>query len=150
MSDPITARLEETFGLDLGFDATLGAQDVVEAISGADYNYQQGPIALKEEIERLFITPKGSCVDDPTYGIDLSMIGETIFPPVTCGMVRVAVLDALEHPSFRGRFQVEELEVGWSPDSPGAVVVYGVLGVFGFAGVFWQFGPVALQLAQSR
>jgi hypothetical protein len=87
----LTERLEETFGLDMGFDATLGQQEVVEAISGADYNYQQGPLALKEEIERLFITPKGSLVDDPTYGIDLDIVGDLLIPPIAIGMARVAV-----------------------------------------------------------
>lgn len=145
----LTARLEETFGLDLGFDATLGQQEVVEAISGADYNYQQGPLALKEEIERLFITPKGSLVDDPTYGIDLDIVGDTLYPPVAIGMARVAVIDALEHPSFRDRFRVEQLEVDWRSETPNALWVYGVLGVYGFEGAFWQFGPTALQLAQQ-
>lgn len=151
MTEALTQRLEETFGLDIGFDGEiLGTQDATEnERSAADLQYQQGPIALKEEIERLFITPKGSCVDDLTYGIDLDQVGTQIDPRITTGLVRLAVLDGLEHPSFSGRFRVAELEVIWTPNAPNAISIWGVLEVFGFEGDFWQFGPVALALARS-
>lgn len=147
----LTQTLEETFGLDIGFDGEiLGTQSVEEdEISGADLNYQLGPAALKEEIERLFITPKGSCVDDLTYGIDLDIVGTQIDPRVTTGLCKLAVLDALEHPSFADRFRVTELEVIWTPNAPNAISIWGVIEVFGFEGLFWQFGPVALELARS-
>lgn len=151
MTTVLTQRLEEIFGLDIGFDGEiLGTQDAtIEEVTGADLNYQLGPAALKEEIERLFITPKGSCVDDPSYGIDLEVIGTQVNPLISTGLCRIAVLDAFEHPSFANRFQVAELEVIWTPNAPGAISIWGVLEVFGFEGTFWQFGPVALELARS-
>lgn len=147
----LTQVLEETFGLDIGFDGeVLGTQSVEEdEISGADLNYQLGPSALKEEIERLFITPKGSCVDDLTYGIDLDIVGTQVDPQVSAGLCKLAVLDALEHPSLVNRFRVAELEVIWVPNAPNALSIWGVLEIFGFEGSFWQFGPVALELVRG-
>lgn len=144
-------RLEETFGTDIGFDATQGEQDVTEEFNGADYNYQIGPQAIREEIERLFITPQGSLVDDPDYGIDLAaIIGQQLDPRVMVGLVRFEVKRALEHPSFRTRFRVKQLQAVWLPSAPNAVYVLGVIEIFGFEGAFWQFGPTALALAQGR
>ena len=146
----LAQRLEELFGLDIGFDAEiLGTQDATEANSATDLQYPNGAIALKEEIERVFLTPKGSFVDDPTYGIDLDVIGTQVDSRVTTGLARIAVLDALEHPSFANRFRVAELEVIWAPEVPNALSIFGVLEVFGFEGAFWEFGPVALELARS-
>ena len=146
----LAQHLEERFGLDIGFDAEiLGTQDVTEANSATDFQYPDGAIALKEEIERVFITPKGAFVDDPTYGIDLDVIGTQVDPRVTTGLARIAVLDALEHPSFADRFRVAELEVIWAPEIAFGISIFGVLEVFGFEGAFWEFGPIALELARS-
>lgn len=151
MANTLERRLEETFGADISFDPSQGEQDVVEEFNGADYNYRIGPLAIKEEIERLFITPKGSFVDDPTYGIDLrELIGQQLDPRVVVGLVRFEVKRALEHPSFATRFRVRQLQAVWLPSSPNAVYVLGVIEIFGFEGAFWQFGPTALALAEGR
>lgn len=143
MSD---ALLEAIYGVDIGFDNDPGLNDASEG--DQDFAYPLGPLALKEELERLFLTPKGSCIDDPSYGIDWEVIGTTFDPRVTLGMTRLAVLQALEHPSFAKRFQVAELVTDWTPQTPGAVYVWGVLECFGFQGAAFQFGPVALELAK--
>lgn len=139
---------ELTHGTDLAYDGDLfGLQDVLTASTDVDFAYSVGVQALKEEIERLFLTPKGSCVDDPTYGIDLNLVGTAITDlRVTIGMARVAVLDALEHPSFATRFRVASLDVDWAPSTPNALWIIGRLEVFN-AGVL-EFGPYSLELGQ--
>lgn len=146
MSDPL---IEAIYGADLGYDNSPRVADVAEQQEGGDFQYPDpGPLVLKEEIERLFITPKGSLVDDPTYGIDWEVIGTALDPRVTLGMTRLAVLNALEHPSFTSRFRVAELETDWTPETPNAIYIYGVLECFGFSGAAFQFGPIALELAK--
>lgn len=140
--------LQEIYGIDLSFDAQFGLQGTKDVLAGdGDFAIVSGPMALAEELQRLFdLTPLGSCIDDPTYGIDLDFIGTAINPPVTCGLVKVAVLNALEHPSFAERFRVADLFVTWNPTSPNAVSVDGVLELYGFESIeLVRFGPYALR-----
>jgi hypothetical protein len=141
--------LEVIYGADLGYDNDPRLSDVVEN-DGADFQYPPpGPLVLAEELERLFITPRGSLVDNPTYGIDWEVIGTNLDPRVTLGMTRLAVLNALEHPSFASRFRVADLRTDWTPSTPNAVYVWGVLECFGFSGAAFQFGPIALELSRQ-
>lgn len=139
--------IESIYGLDIGFDNDPRLSDVTEQAS--DFAYPSGVLALKEEVERLFRTPKGSLIDDLAYGIDWEVIGTALDPRVTLGMTRLAVLQALEHPSFVSRFRVAELTTDWTPETPSAVYVWGVLECFGFQGASFQFGPIALELANN-
>lgn len=141
--------IESLFGSDISFDASPGLTDALANTQGTDLAYQVGVLALREEIERLFMTPKGSLVDDPTYGIDWGLIGTNFDPRVSLGMARLAALNALQHPSFRTRFRVRQLETDWSFQTPNAIYVYGVLEVFGFRGAAFQFGAIALELAKK-
>jgi len=141
--------IESLFGSDVSFDASPGLTDVLPNAQNTDFLYQEGVLALREEIERLFMTPRGSFVDDPTYGIDWQLIGTNFDPRVSLGMARLAALNALRHPSFRTRFRVRQLETDWSFQTPNAIYVYGVLEVFGFRGAAFQFGPIALELARK-
>jgi hypothetical protein len=143
MLDPL---LEAIYGIDIGFDNDFQTNDATDA--DTDLAYPVGPLALAQEIERLFLTPKGSCIDDPSYGIDWEVIGTTLDPRVTLGMARLAALQALEHPSFTTRFRVAELVADWTPQTPGAIYIWGVLECFGFKGAAFQFGPIALELAK--
>ncbi|MBT9316280.1 hypothetical protein [Leptothoe spongobia] len=131
MSSLIEQRLEEIHGLDLAFDAaTNGPQDVL--FLETDFEYATGLNALVQEIYRIFLTPLGSLVDDPGYGIDLSMIGQANDPRITIGLTRVAFLNALQHSSFQNRFTVAQLDVEYSQNQPNALSVTGRLEVNGF------------------
>lgn len=146
MIDP----LEQVYGIDLSFDAQFGLQgtkDVRANIVNTDFVYLSGPTALAEELQRLFdLTPKGSCIDDPTYGIDLDFIGTALDPKVVTGLAKTACLEALQHPSFQSRFRVAGLEVTWNASTPDALTVLGVLELSGFEGVeYARFGPYALR-----
>lgn len=145
-----TELLEAIYGIDIAYDNSLRVKDVVGIEGGGDFLYRSGPIALQEELERLFETPKGSCVDDPSYGVDWDFIGMAQDPRVTIGLARFAALDALEHPDFSSRFRVSELEATWRPETPDAIYIYGVLECFGFDGVAFAFGPIALQLSKGN
>jgi hypothetical protein len=138
--------IESIFGSDIAFDASPGLTDAIASSTETDLAYRVGVLSLREEIERLFMTPKGSFVDDPTYGIDWGLIGTNFDPRVSLGMARLAALNALQHPSFNTRFRVRQLETDYSFQTPNAIYVYGLLEVFGFSGAAFQFGPIALQL----
>lgn len=145
----LTPLLESIYGLDLG----TGLVDdwAADVLSGpTDFEYAAGPRALQQELERLFVTPKGAVVEDPSYGIDWGVIGTMLDPRVSLGLARLAALEALEHPSFQSRFRVAELATDWSPATPGAIYVSGVLECFGFNGAAFQFGPIALELARAK
>ncbi|MEO0376645.1 MAG: hypothetical protein AAF329_18900 [Cyanobacteria bacterium P01_A01_bin.17] len=127
----VEQRLLEIHGIDISFDAaTVGPQDVISLET--DFEYAEGLEALVQEVYRIFITPLGSLVDDPGYGIDLSMIGMANDPRVTIGLTRVAFLNALQHRSFENRFQVARLDVEFSQNQPNALTVTGFLEVFGY------------------
>jgi hypothetical protein len=141
--------LEIIYGDDIAYDNDPRSGDVTEG-EDPDFVYPPpGPLVLKEEIERLFLTPKGSLVDDPTYGVDWEVIGTAFDPRISLGMTRLAALNALQHPSFASRFRVAELETDWTPETPNAIYVWGVLECFGFSGAAFQFGPIALELARQ-
>ncbi|MCD8487904.1 MAG: hypothetical protein LRZ84_14500 [Desertifilum sp.] len=127
------SELESLFGIDIGFDlptgkaATQGTKDVIANVEDTDYKYVKGIVALSEELQRLFdLTPKGSFIDDPTYGIDWEFIGSPADPRAMCGITKVAVYQALNHPSFRERFRVKALDVRWKPETPNVLYVRGV------------------------
>ena len=148
--NPILLQLESTFGIDLAFDVATGVQgtkDVLENNSGDDFAYVGTTEALAQELQRLFdLTPVGSFIDDPTYGIDWGFIGDRNDPRITIPLARVAIMRALEHPSFASRFRVKRLDVWFEPQTPNALWCRGVLEVFGFDGVqLSQWGPVALR-----
>ncbi len=146
----LDSTLEAIYGYDIGFDNGTGLVDADANANGTDFNTPMGPLALREELERLFLTPLGSCIDDPTYGIDIDyLIGTQLDPRVSIGLARLAVLNALSHPSFASRFRIAELEATWTPEYPNAIFIYGVLECFGFSGAAFQFGPIALELARS-
>ncbi len=145
----LLVELEQRYGIDLAFE-TSGSNDVIEGET--DYSYVSGPLALKEELERLFnLTQVGDLIDDPSYGLDRSFIGTALNPEVSTQIVKIAVLKALQHPSFSDRFRVRSLDCVWSPDEPNAVRVFGLLDLFGFEGVETiRFGPYALYNLISR
>jgi hypothetical protein len=141
--------LESVFGIDLFFDARFGvkgSKDVASNPEDTDYQYTAGPLALAEELQRLFdLTPLGSCIDDLSYGINLDFIGQPLDPKVACALARVEALRALTHPSFKSRFRVRRLETDWTPDTPNAILIGGILELYGFRNVpYVRFGPYAL------
>lgn len=143
-------NLELIYGTDISFDVRFGVKgtkDVVANAANTDFKYVVGPEALAEELQRLFdLTPLGSCIDDPSYGIDLDFIGMPLDPEVGAGLARVACLKALEHPSFASRFYVESLDVSWSPNTPNALTVEGALKLYGFEKIpLVRFGPYLLK-----
>ena len=142
MTDPIL-DLEITHGIDISFDTQFGLKGTKDVVAtDSDFVYSFGAVALAEELQRLFdLTPRGSCVDDPEYGIDLDFIG-TRNGVAAAGLARIACLQALRHPSFASRFRVRKLDVIFSPDEPNALRINGVLQVFGFEGIeLYRFGP---------
>lgn len=129
----------EIHGSDIAFDAaTNGPQDVI--VSETDFEYADAVEALIDEIYRIFITPVGSFVDDPTYGIDLSMLGMANDLRVTIGLTRVAFLNALQHRSFQGRFTVARLDVEYDQNQPNALSVTGLLEVAGYDAIEFSYG----------
>lgn len=142
----IEQRLLDIYGIDLSFDARPGVQgskDVVANGAGDDFAYVPGPGALAQELQRLFdLTPVGSFIDDPTYGIDWSLIGTAIEPRVATALAKLAIVRALSHPSFEGRCRLTWVDVWWQPSEPNALRCVGVLQCFGFEGIeYVRFGP---------
>ncbi|GEM_PF-7004385 len=143
--------LESIHGIDLSFDARFGVQgskDVVPNFAGNDFAYAAGPVSLAQELQRLFdLTPVGSFIDDPTYGINLHpFIGKRLNPPVAIALCKTEVLRALKHPHFLSRFRVRSLNVLWNPEVSRALEVRGVLEVYGFSNVAYvQFGPYMIR-----
>jgi phage baseplate assembly protein W len=83
----LDSTLEAIYGYDIGFDNGTGLVDA--DANATDFNTPMGPLALREELERLFLTPLGSCIDDPTYGIDIDyLIGTQLDPRVSIGLAR--------------------------------------------------------------
>jgi phage baseplate assembly protein W len=145
----LKANLEEhllnIYGLDLSFDPTPGIQEVRS--DAESFLWVAGPTALAEEIQRLFnLTDKGSFVDDPSYGIDLrDLIGTAMDPRILINIVRLRVIEALEHPSFRSRCEVGEVRTWWESEASGAIMVEGSVRCYGFEDLDWLgFGPYAL------
>lgn len=146
--------LEERYGLDISFDAQFGlrgTKDVMANQNDTDYRYVAGPVALAEELQRLFdLTPKGSFIDDPGYGIDLDFIGQPNNVGALLILTKIACLNALKHPSFATRFRVAALDVAFDPNEPNALRVVGVLECYGFESVpYWRFGPYMLRYLRS-
>lgn len=153
MSNDLQLRLDAIYGLDIGFDVRFGVRGTKDAVvnaQGNDFEYVSGIAALAQELQRLFdLTPRGSFIDDPEYGVDLDFIGTQNDPRITVGLAKVAVLRALQHPSFADRFQVRSLEVTFNPQEDTALRVNGVLEVFGFEGVdLVRFGDYGLRIVQ--
>ena len=153
-SDPaFLSSLEEIYGIDLSFDLGFnfkGVKDVVANQGNNDFDYVAGPLALAQELQRMFdLSPKGSCLgdsEDLSYGIDWDFIGQPNNPEVMTGLVKVAVYQALQHPSFQARFRVAALDTYWQPESPNAISVTGILEVFGFEQIdYVRFGPFAIR-----
>jgi hypothetical protein len=144
MSNNLEKSLRDRYGIDIGFD-TQHCRDVVT--DDADFQYAEGLVALQEELERLFtITPQGSFVDDPEYGLNTDWIGTSPNPEVATTLARVEIQRALEHPSFASRMQLRGLEVAWDSTQPNVLTANGVIECFGFEGVdLFSFGPYALQ-----
>lgn len=129
----LTTTLENIYGIDLSFDA-LRIKDL--PADPTDFQYVSGVQCLAQELQRLFdLTPLGSCIDDPTYGIDWDFIGTPNDPRITVGLAKVAILRGLQHPSFDGRLKVRSLSVEFSPSEPNALRVSGVLDCYGFESV---------------
>lgn len=150
MNSSLNDRLLSVFGIDLAFEVSTGAQgrkDAVETRSGDGLEAVGGPQALAQELQRLFdLTPVASFPDDLGYGIDWSFLGTAINPPVTCALARVAVLKALQHPSFQSRFKVEWVGANWYPHSPDAIYITAVLELFGYEGLgLVRIGPYIWQ-----
>lgn len=148
-------NLEQTFGIDLFFDSQFGVRgtkDVGENSTQTDFLYSSGPAALAEELRRLFdLTPRGSFIDDPEYGINWEFIGQPLDPRVAVGLTKIEVLRALEHPSFKSRFRVRWLDAKWKPNEPTVIRVGGLLELYGFEGVpYVRFGPYALNYLNSN
>ncbi|MBD2019359.1 hypothetical protein H6F43_04070 [Leptolyngbya sp. FACHB-36] len=146
--DNFATHLESIFGIDLAFDASLrGSKDVAANVDNTDFLYSPSIVSLKEEIERLFnLTPRGSFLDDPDYGLDLDWIGQPLNPQVAVGLAKVECLRALTHPDFATRFRVRDLAVRWNPTEPNALRIEGLLEVYGFEEVpLVRFGPYVLE-----
>lgn len=148
--DSLQAHLESIYGIDIAFDArpgVRGTKDAVPNLADSDFAYVSGPGALAQELQRLFdLTPKGSCIDDPSYGIDWDMIGTPVDPRVTVALAKAAIYQALQHPSFAGRFRVAWLDVQWRQSEPNALRCLGILECFGFEGIeYVRFGPFVAQ-----
>jgi phage baseplate assembly protein W len=143
-------NLETIYGIDVSFDVLFGlkgTKDVQANEANTDFQYVSGPQALAQELQRLFdLTPLGSCIDDPDYGIDLDFIGTPLDPGVAAGLTRIACLWALNHPSFASRFRVDSLEVSWDPNVPNALSIDGTLQLYGFEEIpLVRFGPYVLK-----
>ena len=153
----LPTEIESIFGIDIAFDVTTGVQGTKDVLSNGaefpdaspstDFRYVSGTVALAQELQRLFdLTPLGSLIDAPEYGIDWSFIGDRNDPRITIPLARVAIRRALEHPSFRDRFRVHSLRVWFDDGTPNALWCRGILEVFGFEGVqYAQWGPTALR-----
>lgn len=147
MLDNLSEKLQNIYGVDLSFDSTIGIQEVEVDEEIGDFRYVSGPAALVQEIERLFaLTDEGSFVEDPSYGLNLrQLIGTAMDPRILVNLVRLRVIRALEHPSFRSRFEVGNVEAVWSSAEPGTIRVTGVIRCFGFEDLDWvSFGPFSL------
>ncbi len=144
MLDSLQRSLEIRYGIDLAFD-TQKCRDV--EVDGLDFAYARSVECLQEELERLFsLTPQGSFIDDPDYGVNIDWIGTSPNPDVAVTLARVEIQRALEHPSFSTRMQVKSLEVSWQPTEPNALRVTGTIECFGFEGFpIFSFGPYALR-----
>lgn len=155
MNNQLLTTLETIHGIDISFSVRTGVQGSKDVLStGADFRYSPSLVALCEELQRLFdLTPVGSFIDDPTYGIKWN-IGEALDPRVHVALTRLACLRALRHPSFISRFQVKRLDAWWDSESPNAIYVKGTLEVYGFENIqLLNFGPFALKyllLGQTR
>jgi hypothetical protein len=115
-----------TLHLDYGYSYTL--KDCDERRDRRDIRYTDGAYQLAEELRRLFdFTPKGSLIDDPTYGVDFGFLGTTQDPKVAIALAKLACYNALLHPSFRDRFTIKSLDVQWYPSTPNALYVVGNL-----------------------
>lgn len=149
MLSNLEASLRRRYGIDIGFDT----QHCRDAIAGeTDFEYVEGLVALQEELERLFtITPQGSFIDDPEYGLKMDWIGTSPDPEVATTLARVEIQRALEHPSFATRLSLQYLEVSWDALEPNVLRVNGTIECFGFEGVdLFSFGPYALQYLLSK
>jgi hypothetical protein len=155
MNNDFLTNLESTYGIDLAFDVITGVQGTKDVLDNRqfqadpsnDFRYTRGTEALAQELQRLFdLTPIGSLIDDPGYGIDWGFIGDRNDPTITIPLARVAIRKALEHPSFSSRFRVASLEVWFDVETPNALWSKGILECFGFSGVqHAQWGPLALR-----
>lgn len=149
MSNNLEKSLRDRYGIDIGFDAGH-CRDVV--VGEHDFEYVEGLVTLQEELERLFsITPQGSFVDDPDYGLNMDWIGTSVNPEVATTLARVEIQRALEHPSFATRMQLKGLEVAWNSTEPNVLRITGTIECFGFEGVdLFSFGPYALQYLLTK
>lgn len=149
MLSSLESSLRHRYGIDIGFD-TQHCRDVVT--DEHDYEYVEGLVAIQEELERLFtITPQGSFVDDPDYGLNIDWIGTSPDPEVATTLARVEIQRALEHPSFATRITLKGLEVTWRSVEPNVLRVQGTIECFGFEGVsLFSFGPYALQYLLNK
>lgn len=126
---------ELLYGIDLDHDGSFAPDAIrdVASTEAGDPQWLSGLIVLQQELERLFhLTPKGSLVDDPTYGINWP-IGEPILDvQAKVGLVQSAVGEALRHPSFRERFSVRACRGFWLPSTPTSIYVIIELELFHF------------------
>ena len=135
-------HLESIHGIDIAF--VNG--DVIANRDNNDFEYAPHIVSLQQELQRLFDrTPVGSCLGDETdlaYGIDWDFVGTALDPVVSLALAKTAILQGLQHSSFKDRFEVQDLDVTWDPANPNALSVAGILGVFGFEGIeLARFGP---------
>jgi hypothetical protein len=155
LNKELLTTLETVHGIDLSFSVHTGVRGSKDVLyTDSDFRYSPSLVALCEELQRLFdLTPIGSFIDDPTYGIDWN-IGEALDPRVHVALTRLACLRALQHPSFKSRLQVKKMDAWWDSNSPNAIFVKGTLEVYGFENIqFLNFGPYALKyllLGQTR
>jgi hypothetical protein len=156
MDEALLSQLEQIHGIDISFDVKTGVQGTKDVRhTDRDFIYSPSIVALCEELQRLFdLTPKGSLIDDPDYGIDFSFIGQQLDPRVTSALVRLAVLQTLQHSGFRDRFRVNSVDAYWQSEDPNVIRVVGTLEVYGYEDVgLLSFGPYALNnllLSQVR
>lgn len=148
MDKGLLTTLECLHGVDIAFDVSTGVRGTKDVkFTENDFVYSSGPVALAEELQRLFdLTPRGSLIDDPSYGIDWEWIGKQADPDIACAMTRLAVIRALSHPDFRSRFRIHRVDCEWRQEDPNVLRVKGMLEVYGFESIgMFEFGPYALQ-----